>query len=163
MRLPTHLVDLNRVGEINLSGRGGNEREVSILLPKWTRVSAALHDYETTYGGKTIRLEVKKQANLQWFDSGKYYRLSAHDRDVRMMFIIHDGGTIDTILIAFLGEFIDWLVKNRRTDGWDDEVLRIAADFKKRFPALQFKARAHVAQIFEQAPELFDVIYRRNG
>jgi hypothetical protein len=162
VRLPNHLVDLSRVRDLNLSGRGGRERDISALLPKWIRASATLYDYHVAHDGDTIRLEVKKQANLQWFDSGKYYHLSKDDRDIRVMFLIHDEGDIVVILVAILGELIDWLCKNRSKDGWTDEVMKVAADFKNKYPSLQFKARAHIAAISEEAPQLFDVLYRKN-
>ena len=106
-------------------------------------------------------MEVKKQANLQWFDSGKYHNLSRDDRDIRILFLIHKKGRIDLIAVTCLGEFLDWLFMNRASDGWNEEVLKVGADFKVRFPSLQFKARAHVATILKEAPELFDVLYRR--
>ena len=161
MRLPANLIDLARVDEVNLAGRGGRERDVSILLSSWVRVNAPQHDYEIDNHGETLRMEVKKQANLQWFDSGKYHNLNRRDRDIRILFLIHNQGRIDLVAVTCLGEFLDWLFKNRASDGWNEEVLRIGADFKIRFPSLQFKARAHVATILMEAPALFDVLYRR--
>jgi hypothetical protein len=162
MRIPRHLIDIARVDEINLAGRGGLERGVSLLLPRWRRVNAPLHDYEVAVDGSDLRLEVKKQANLQWFDSGKYHRLDAAERDIRIMFLLHDNGRIDVIAITLLGEFLDWLFGHCESDGWNEEVLRIAADFKARYPSLQFKAPAHIATILGEAPKLFDVVYRRS-
>ena len=106
-------------------------------------------------------MEVKKQANLQWFDSGKYHNLNRGDRDIRILFLIHEKGRIDLIAVTCLGELLDWLFKNRASDGWNEEVLRVGADFKRRFPSLQFKARVHVATILIDAPEIFDVLYKR--
>ncbi len=161
MRLPRNLLDLERIDEVNLAGRGGRERDVVILLSNWTRVNAPLHDFEIENRGERFRVEVKKQANLQWFDSGKYHQLNRQDRDIRILFLIHEKGRIDIVAVACLGEFIDWLFENRKSDGWNEEVLRVGDDFKRRFPSLQFKARAHVATILKDAPELFDVLYRR--
>jgi len=161
MRLSTHLIDIVRVDDIDLAGRGGRERDVSMLLSRWHRVNAPLHDYEIEVGGEKFRLEVKKQANLQWFDSGKYYGLNQNDRDIRMMFLLHEKGRINVIAVTCLGEFLDWLFKNRESDGWNEEVLKIGADFKRRYPSLQFKACAHIATMLNAAPELFDVLYGR--
>lgn len=161
MRLPRDLLDIARIDEVNLTGRGGRERDVAMLLPKWTRVNAPLHDFEIENQGETFRIEVKKQANLQWFDSGKYHQLDQQDREIRILFLIHEKGRINTIAVACLGEFLDWLFENRKSDGWNEEVMRTGSDFKRRFPSLQFKARAHIATILDDAPELFDVLYRR--
>lgn len=161
MRIPRQLFDLTQIDGINVAGRGGRERDVSLLLPQWRRVNAPLHDYEINVEGTTLRLEVKKQKNLQWFDSGKYHDLAPADRDIRMMFLIHNSGRIDVVAVAVLGEFLDWLFKHRQSDGWNEEVLRVGADFKARFPSLQFKAQAHIRTILEKAPELFDVVYSR--
>jgi hypothetical protein len=161
MRLSTELIDIARIDDIDLAGRGGRERDVSNLLLRWRRVNAPLHDYETEVGGEVLRLEVKKQANLQWFDSGKYHRLDQHDREIRIMFLLHEKGRIDVIAITLLGEFLDWLFKNRESDGWNEEVLKLGADLKTRYPSLQFKAPAHIATILNDAPDLFDVLYRR--
>jgi len=161
MRLPRNLLDIERVDEVNLAGKGGRERHVAILLPNWTRVNAPLYDFEIENRGETLRIEVKKQADLQWFDSGKYHQLNRQDRDIRILFLIHKKGRIDIIAVACLGEFLDWLLENRKSDGWNEEVLRIGSDFKRRFPSLQFKVRVYVARILKDAPELFDVLYRR--
>lgn len=162
MRLSAELINIARVDDIDLAGRGGGERDVSILLSRWHRVNAPLHDYETEVGDETLRLEVKKQANLQWFDSGKYHRLNQQDRDIRIMFLLHEKGRIDVIAVTRLGEFLDWLLENRRADGWNEEVLEIGADFKRRYPSLQFKARVHIATTLNDVPDLFDVLYRRD-
>lgn len=161
MRIPRTLIDVTHVAEIDMGGRGGKEQLFSTVLPKWQRVSAALYDYEIDYRAQNIRLEVKKQRNLQWFDSGKYFKLAASDRDIRKMFVIHEDGAIVLILVALMGEMIDWLCKNRKKDGWTDEVLKVGAEYKKRYPTLQFKAQVHVRTIYEENPQLFDVVYRK--
>jgi len=136
---------------------------MSVLLPLWRRSNSPLYDYEIDVGGELLRLEVKKQANLQWFDSGKYHDLASADRDIRIMFLIHKKGRIDVVVVALLGEFLDWLLEHRYSDGWNREVLRTGADFKARFPSLQFKAPAHIATILNEAPRLFDVVHRRTS
>jgi len=156
---PKDLIDLSRVHHLDMAGRGGKEGTISQLLPGWKRVNGVLYDYETTHGGTRVRLEVKKQRNLQWFDSGKYYQLDASNRDIYLMFIMHDGRAVCRILVTRLGKFIDWLCAHRRADGWTKEVMEVAAFFKERYPTLQFKARAEIATIARQAPELFEVLW----
>jgi len=161
MILSLELIDLSRVTTINVMGKGGKERDIAVLLPNWKRVGAALYDYEINYQGQIIRIEIKKQQNLQWFDSGKYYALSSVDREIRVMFVNHDKGDIVTILVAELGRLIDWLCENRKKDGWTEEVLKVGAEFKERYPSLQFKAPVHVATLSREVPELFETLYSR--
>lgn len=128
MRLPRNLLDLDRINEINLAGRDGRGRDVAILLPKWTRVNAPLHDFEIDYRGETLRVEIKKQADLQWFDSGKYHQINRQDRNIRILFLIHEKDRVDIIAVTCLGEFLDWLFENRKSDGWNEDVLRIGEE-----------------------------------
>lgn len=157
MRIMPELIDIGRVDEIIIAGRGGYESDISQLLPKWNRTSEPLYDYEIKIDNSILHLEVKKQENLQWFDSGKYHRLSDTDREIRIMFLIHKKGKIRIIAVTLLGEFLDWLFLYRNEDGWNEEVLRIGADFKERYPRLQFKAPAKIVDIIKAAPELFDI------
>ncbi len=140
-------------------GRGGAEESIGELLPAWTRVNHALYDYQIDHAGSQVRLEVKKQRNLQWFDSGKYYRLDASEKRIYLMFVMHEGGVIRRLLVSRLGEFIDWLCAHRKADGWASEVMEMAALFKTRYPTLQFKACAQIATIARQAPDLFEVLW----
>ena len=159
MMIPEQLIDLARVADIDLTGRGGREKRIDDLLPEWKRVGAPLYDYEAEHAGVPYRLEVKKQQNFQWFDSGKYYRLSETNRNIRVMFLLHDKGRITHILVVCLGDLIDYLCEYYKKDGWTDEVMKIAADFKLSYPSLQFKARAPIKTIFEKNRELFEVHY----
>ena len=63
MRLPTELIDLARISEINLSGRGGKESEILKILPGWKLVNEEFHDFQIEHDGKIYRLEAKKQQN----------------------------------------------------------------------------------------------------
>ena len=161
---PRNLIDLSCIDKIDVSGRGGKEHVICDLLPRWGRAdNGRLHDYETSHNGRTIRLEIKKQQNENWFDSGKYYRLSTVDREIFVMFVMFRKPAITTqILVAELGELIDWLCKNQPERGWCDEVLKTAADYKIRFPSLQFKSSVKVLKVFKEAPQLFEVLYQRD-
>lgn len=161
MLVPEHLIDLSCIENIDVKGRGGKEKEVSKLLPQWERVNKQLHDFEIEYQGVCKRLEVKKQRDLQWFDSGKYHNLSASDREITMLFINHKQGIISSLLATPLGNFIDWLCANRQNDGWTREVMEKAADFKKEFPSLQFKVKVNILSTFREYPKLFEIIYQR--
>lgn len=157
--IPRSLFDLSQVSRLDLAGRGGGEKRISLLLPGWRRVSRSLYDFEIATAGATYRLEVKKQADLQWFDSGKYYELSQSDREIGLLFLLHRKGPVDRVVLTSLGELVDWLCEHRAADGWNDVVMAPAARFKRDYPSLQFKARVYVRKALQEAPELFDELY----
>lgn len=160
MMLREH-IDLNAISTVNLSGRGGKEVLVGSLLPDWNRVSEALYDYAKP--SHNLRAEIKKQANLQWFDVGKYYRISDSDRSIWMIFINHEDGYISSILACTLGKFCDSLLSHSYYQklGWHPEVFSVAHKFKKDFPALQFKVKAYILKVDQDFPSLFDRIYQK--
>lgn len=160
MTLRDHL-DLNAISTVNLSGRGGKEVLVGSLLPNWNRVSEALYDYSKP--SHNLRAEIKKQANLQWFDVGKYYKISDSDRSIWMIFINHEDGCISSIFACTLGQFCDTLLSSPHYQklGWHPEVFSVAHKFKKDFPALQFKVKAEILRVARDFPSLFEVIYKK--
>ena len=81
MSLTDHL-DLTAIADLRVGGRGGKESVLGPMLCGWRRVSAALYDYEIDTLTDVVRVEVKKQADLQWFDVGKYFNLSPGDRTI---------------------------------------------------------------------------------
>lgn len=152
-------MDLSAISTMNLAGRGGKENLVGALLPGWQRVNEALYDYHKP--SHQLRAEIKKQANLQWFDVGKYYQISDSDRDIWMVFINHREGIVSSILGARLGAFCDSLLSHPYYQklGWHPEVLSVAHKFKNDFPALQFKVKAEILRVDRDFPQLFERIY----
>jgi hypothetical protein len=159
MLIPPDLIDLTRVADINLGGKGGKGDHIALLLPKWKTVGAALYDFETTKDGIRYRLEVKKQQNMQWFDIGKYYHMSEENQNIRVMFLNHYKGKITNIIVILLGDLIGYLYKNYQKEGWTEEVMSTAAEYKKTYPSLQFKVCAPIKTIFDKTPESFEIIY----
>jgi hypothetical protein len=43
--LPVQLIELSQVDKLNISGRGGKEKIISLLLPNWKRSHSPLYDY----------------------------------------------------------------------------------------------------------------------
>lgn len=156
-------VNASELLTLNVAGRGGAEAEIASVLPGWKRVGAALHDYELRQGKEILRLEVKKQVNLQWFDVGKYYDLSEESRLIWVLFVIHKNGVVSLLLAVHLGDFIDCLcsLPTFQALGWNNEVFETAARFKKRYPALQFKVKAEILTLHRAHPDLFEVLYDR--
>lgn len=163
MIIPENLVDLHRVDNIPIVGKGGLEKVISALLPCWNRACSALYDYETEYNGKVWRLEIKRQQNLQWFDSGKYYLLSEQNREIVVLLVNHSEGRIESIAATQLGSFVDLLISLPQYQlwGWTEEVMRVAAEFKIKYPALQFKAKAQILPLMKKYPDYFQILFRR--
>ena len=68
------LLNKNVLAHIDMSGRGGKEKQFQPAMPGYERVNDPLRDFvneETNHSR-----ELKKQQNLQWFDVGKYHNLS---------------------------------------------------------------------------------------
>lgn len=160
MRVDRNLFDLNSI-PTNVGGQGGKENIFAAFFCGWKRINAPLHDWEYPTTEGLIRIESKKQSDLQWFDSGKFYNLSPEDRKIIILFILHRAGKVDKILATTIGEFIDWLLLNNSADGWCEEVLQKGYEFRCKYPTLQFKAKVHVRKLYRQAPHLFDVIYSK--
>lgn len=146
---------------LNVSGQGGKENTFAAFFHGWKRINAPLHDWEYPTADGLIRIESKKQNDLQWFDSGKFYNLSPEDRKIIILFILHRAGKIDKILATTVGEFIDWLTIHNGSDGWCEEVLKKGHEFRSQYPTLQFKAKVHVRKLFRQAPHIFDILYSK--
>jgi len=161
--LPARLLDLRQVDNINLEGRGGKEKHFSLLLPMWKRSSSALYDYELEYEGQLLKLEIKKQANEQWFDSGKYYLLNEFDRNIILLLVNHLKGRIDLIAAICLGGFIDLLLSEEqyRAHGWNEEVMSVAADLKRKYPSLQFKAKVRIGNMIREHRHHFQILFER--
>lgn len=163
--LPVQLIELDKVDSLNLSGRGGKERVFSLLLPQWKRCYSPSYDFEIDHEGRSLKMEIKKQNNEQWFDSGKYYRLSEINRDIIMLFVNHRDGRINLIAAIKLGRFIDLLLSMPKFQayGWNEEVIGIAAALKKKYPSLQFKAKLRIGNVIKDHREHFQLLYERTN
>lgn len=165
---PIELLDLNEVRLINIRGRGGKEAHIDRLLPAhlgWQRAKLSkdkrLYDYYNA--AFDLRVETKKQENLQWFDVGKYHALSPADQKIVMLFINHRAGIITQIAAIQLSNFVELMVSDYDCSrfGWNREVLTIAHKFKETHPALQFKVQAKIRTLIS-APkyrECFDILF----
>ncbi len=164
MPLGTH-IDTTALDSLSIGGRGGKETHIGAILPGWRRVGGALHDYELDTAEGTLQLELKKQANLQWFDVGKYFELSAQSRLIWLLFVVHDDGVVTLLLAVRLGDFTDFLCSTPKFQklGWNNDVFQTAARFKTLYPALQFKVKAEVLSLYRAYPELFELIYSRQN
>lgn len=150
-------VNLQNLNELNVGGKGGKEKIVNVLFPDWKRVDAPLFDFIK----ENLKIEVKKQTNLQWFDVGKYHNLNEEEKEIWMIFLCHKNGKIKNIYSVKLGKFIDTLCSSKKYQklGWNPEVFSKGAEFKIKYPTLQFKVMAKILTVKSDFPSLFDVIF----
>lgn len=165
--LPKELLKLDAIESINLSGKGGMEEELKALLPDATRSNSRLYDYKIDVSDRKLKIEIKKQANLQWFDIGKYHQLSEQERSIIMLFINynHQSGRINLIAAISLGCFIDLLTSNpmHQAHGWTEEVIGIASGLKEKHRSLQFKAEVRIRNLVRDHVDRFQILFDRTG
>ncbi len=94
--LQEHL-DVAAVQRINVSGRGGKEKDLVTLFQNARRVQHAIYDAVLLHNDIEYKLEFKKQANTQWFDIPKYYQLSQEHAAVILIFFICQADRIEMI------------------------------------------------------------------
>lgn len=142
-------LDRSAVPLVDVGGRGGKEAMLARLFPRLEARNEALwdaHDPETD-----AYVEFKKQADLQWFDIGKYHRLKPEHERIRMVFILHRQGVIDRIFAIDLGDLLRLLTSSpeHRDDGWCWETIAQASALKQAHPRLQLKVPLKVRAFFE--------------
>jgi hypothetical protein len=52
--IPASLFELENVNTLKVSGRGGKEKEISLLFPTASRISSTLYDYEIVDRGNIL-------------------------------------------------------------------------------------------------------------
>lgn len=142
-------LDSRAVSLVDVSGRGGKEAMLARLFPGLEARNGALWDACDPASG--VYVEFKKQANLQWFDIGKYHRLTPEHERIRMVFILHHQGVIDQIFAIGLGDLLRLLTSSpqHRDDGWCWETIEQASAMKRAHPRLQLKVPLKVRAFFE--------------
>jgi hypothetical protein len=135
----------------NLAGKGGKEyllkKVFEIEGVDCKRVNAPLYDF--IQGGS--RLEFKKQANVQWFDIGKYHNLKKEDKSIDMVFVVTSKGRvndlptgeIEWIVAIKLGTMIHLLLNDEkyRALGWTKENFKTCHEQKRKYPTQQAKVQ----------------------
>ena len=150
-------IDKTKVSKIDLSGRGGGEKSFAPLLEGFDRVSAPLWDFQN----KRTKIELKKQRDLQWFDIGKYHNLSESNKNIIMMFVIHDGKNIEDIGTISLGRFLNILYGDDeyRRHGWTERNVEMCHYQKRKFPSMQAKVPLKVKKFIKKYRDEFDIIF----
>jgi len=137
-------IDEQIISEVDLSGRGGKEEEISLLLgTKWQREDASLFDYRHVKFPNE-RIEAKKQQNTQWFDIGKYNDLDEETKRIWMLFICYrKGKPVDLIYQQRLGDFLNTVCQDTdcRSYGWTEENIESCYEQKLKYPSMQAKVK----------------------
>ena len=149
------------IPKINMSGRGGSEKNFEPILESFCRVSQPLWDFENGL----IKVELKKQKNLQWFDIGKYHNLTKLEKQIVMMFVIHDGEAILSIDTISLYDLLELACNDNhcRQDGWTHDNIKNCNLLKRSFPKMQVKVPLKVANFISEHREQFINLYSREA
>ena len=75
--------------KLNLSGKGGKENEIAEALGH-ERNHHPLVDARCPFSG--VLYEYKKQSGTQWFDLHKLANLTGAQKDITVLFVVHEGG-----------------------------------------------------------------------
>lgn len=156
-------INENQIMSANLSGRGGKEGAVlSLFVDDLTRVNDVLFDAIDSNGNK---FEFKKQANLQWFDIGKYYNLTEEEKNINMVFLLHKDGKLEKVAIIKLGKFIERLTSSPKheEDGWTQKTIRFMYEIKKIHPRFQTKAPLKVKRFLLDNSDIVEILYENNS
>lgn len=147
------------ISEINMGGRGGGEKVFAPALADYRRVSKSLYDFVNE--DTQEKIELKKQKDLQWFDGWKYHNLSEDDRNITMMFVMHDGQKVSSIYSVSLGAMIDALLADAEYNksGWTADVLESLNTLKNNAPKVQSKLPLKISGFIKKYRHLFTLEY----
>ncbi len=153
------LLDKSIIAEINMGGKGGGEKAFAPALMDFRRVSACLYDFVNE--DTQEKVELKKQKDLQWFDGWKYHNLSSEDRNITMMFVLHDGDRVSSVYSMTLGVMIDTLLADSEYNeaGWTSDVLQSLYTLKGIAPKVQSKLPLKVRGFVKKYSNLVTLEY----
>ena len=142
-----------------MSGRGGGEKAFGPIFEDFRRVSKPLWDFENI----GLKVELKKQRNLQWFDIGKYHNLTKQEKQIVMMFVIHDGNNILSIDTITLQDLLELACKDDecQRNGWTYQNIQQCHFMRTSFPKMQVKVPLKVKHFIAKYRKSFQNIYLR--
>ena len=155
---------------VKLNGKGGKEALLTKVFKGCIRENAPLYDATQN----DVKIEFKKQMDLQWFDAGKYHNLSDKDRAIEMVFILTHKkskknakarlvGKIEKIFTIPLGDMLDTLISSKtyREWGWEWSNIEACSDQKVKYPTQQAKIKIEVRKFLRENPSKCTVIWKR--
>ena len=164
------IIDKRSVKAVKLGGKGGKEA----LLEKVFRGSIRKNEqlYDAIQNG--IKIEFKKQMDLQWFDAGKYHDLSSENEAIEMVFILTYKqskknakarlvGKIEKIFTIPLGDMLDTLTASEtyRKWGWEWSNIEACYNQKVKYPTQQAKIKIEVRKFLKENPSRCSIIWER--
>lgn len=150
----------NIVDDIDIGGRFGSGAEKKILplfCHGTIRKHEKLYDFVQPNG---LKIELKKMADQQWFDIGKYYNLSQDEKEIIMLFILHVDGKINNKLYSIkLGDFLNICCNDDDLNkwGWDWENIKICWNQKQKYKNFQTKALIKVKDFIKKYEDKFNI------
>ena len=131
---------INRIKSINVGGYGGKDALIAEALGH-NRVNAPFYDATSK---DNVKWEYKKQKTCQWLDPYKFSQLTEKEKDINVLFFIHDGTNIKEAYQTTYRQLI-------KTMGYTTKQLKKIKDlyslpcFKNR--ETQMKAKITVSEI----------------
>ena len=136
----------------------GTEKQLLPLFCEGTkRVNAKLYDFQQPSG---LKIETKKMLDQQWFDIGKYYNLSQDEKEIVMLFILHDNGKINNKLYSIkLGEFLNICCNDVDLNkyGWDWDNIKIQSQQKQKYKNFQTKTLIRMKKFIKKHESKFNI------
>jgi len=156
----TNIISEYWAKKVNLGGKGGKEKSLKRVFLKSQSINAPLFDIIDANG--ELR-ELKKQANTQWFDIGKYHLLSTQNKDIMMTFIMHEKGKIQKIMEIKLGKMLDLLCGSKKYRGWGWTKSNIEMCYlqKAKYPSQQAKVKVEVKKFFTENKKELRILWER--
>ena len=140
---------------VNLKGYGGKENILSSILSRdngWERTSHTLYDYKNDL--LDCLVECKKQADLQWLDPSKYYRLSDREKKIRFLFIvINKQGYVDVAFTVKAEDLIGRL--------WSNDHVKDAWEYIQKYPKDQIKSSIKTRAFYRDNQDIIRTVYER--
>lgn len=156
-------LNLNILKGINLMGKGGKERLIKTILSKgWIRKETkrgkgigSIHDFLNTV--LSLKLEVKKQKDLQWFDPGKYDNLTEEEENILILFIVlnEEKKVCDVCFTVRTGDFIK--------SSFTKEQLKDSREYKAKYPKTQMKHGIKIRKWFKENRDKVNILYIRDA
>jgi hypothetical protein len=154
---------ISLIEQLNISGHGGSEKKMKPILERFgfQHVNQKLWDFANP--DTFSRIELKKQTSTQWFDIGKYHFLTAAEKNIIMMFVMHEKGVITSINNISLGRFLDLACSapEFQKNGWTYKNIQDCHGMSLEFPSMQVKVQMPMKKFIKKFQQEFETIYEK--
>lgn len=156
-------LNLSGIDKINIKGQGGQESKLVPLFPDYDKVNNEKYDF-VNRKNKDDRIECKKQEDLQWFDIGKYHEMNDLDKQVKIVFVLHKKGVIDTVFYLTSEKFIQLACskKSYQENGWTYEGIKDFYYLKKKYPTAQSKVKIKMRSFYNDFRDQVTTLFTKS-